>query len=122
MEAGDPQTYAIIGAAMEVHQQLGCGFLEAVYQDALEVELAARDIPYVREASVPVYYKGKPLPSNYRVDFMCYEKIPVELKSLNLITGVEEAKMIHYLKASHCNIGLLINFDAPSLDWRRFIN
>jgi GxxExxY protein len=121
METSDPQTYAIIGAAMEVHRELGCGFLEAVYQDALEMELAARSIPFVREASVPVYYKNKPLPSIYRVDFMCYENIPVELKALNLMTGVEEAKMIHYLKATRHKIGLLINFGAPSLDWRRFI-
>jgi GxxExxY protein len=62
METGDPKTYAIIGAAMEVHRELGCGFLEAVYQDALEVELTTRGLPFIREASVPIYYKGKTSP------------------------------------------------------------
>ena len=122
MKADDPQTYVIIGATLEVHRELGCGFLEAVCQDTLEIELAARNISFVREACVAVYYKSKPLPSNYRVDFICYENIPVELKALSLMTGVEEAKMIHYLKAMRCKIGLLINFGAPSLDWRHFIN
>lgn len=121
METGDPKTYAIIGAAMEVHRELGCGFLEAVYQDAFEIELQLRGIPYVREAPVPVFYKARQLRSNYRVDFLCYGDVPVELKAMSLMTGVEEAKLIHYLKSTHLKIGMLINFGAPTLDWRRKI-
>ena len=122
METGDPKTYAIIGAAMEVHRELGCGFLEAVYQDALEIELMSRSIPFIREANVPVFYKGQQLRSNYRVDFLCYGDLPVELKAMSLMTGVEEAKLIHYLKSTRHKIGMLINFGAPTLDWRRMIH
>jgi len=121
METGDPKTYAIIGAAMEVHRELGCGFLEAIYQDVFEMELGLRGIPFVREANIPVFYKGQQLRSNYRVDFLCYGDLPVELKAMSLMTGVEEAKLIHYLKSARHKIGMLINFGAPALDWRRMI-
>ena len=118
---GDAKTYAIIGAAMEVHRQLGCGFLEAVYQDALEVEFTLRQIPFRREVDLPVCYKGKPLQVAYRVDFLCYDSIVVELKALSDLSGVEEAQLINYLKASGLGVGLLLNFGLPSLQYRRFV-
>ena len=87
-DSRDQQTHAIIGAAMEVHRQLGPGFLEAVYQQALAFELSARTVPFVQEAELPVYYKGELLACSYRADFVCYDEVIVELKALKAITGV----------------------------------
>ncbi len=117
----DPRTFAIIGAAMEVHRQLGCGFLEPVYQEALAIELAVRGMAHRREVELPVYYKGQRLNSCYRADFLCYDSVIVELKALAKLSGTEEAQILNYLKASGREIGLLLNFGAPSLDYKRFI-
>ncbi len=117
----DPRTYAIIGAAMEVHRELGCGFLEAVYQESLALELQARDIPYRQEVELPVFYKGVLLRSEYRADFVCFEGIIVELKALAELTGAHEAQVINYLKATGLEVGLLINFGAESLQHKRLI-
>ena len=114
----DPRTYAIIGAAMEVHKQLGCGFLEPVYQEALAIELSKRRIPYSREVKLPVFYKEMQLNTPYRVDFICFEDVAVELKALAHLSGTEEAQLINYLKASGREIGLLLNFGARSLTYR----
>ena len=117
----DGQTHAIIGAAMEVHRQLGQGFLEAVYQDALAIELLGRSIPFVREPGVPVHYKNKLLACSYRADFICYGEIIVELKALQSITGAEQAQVLNYLKATRLERGLLLNFGRPSLEFKRLI-
>src|SRR5690242_2275907 len=95
----DEQTFAIIGAAMEVHRELGNGFLEAVYQDAFEIELRMRKIPFKREIALPVSYKGRTLPSFYKADFICHDEIVVEIKALARVGGVEESQVINYLKA-----------------------
>jgi GxxExxY protein len=116
----DPRTYAIIGAAMEVHRQLGSGFLEPVYQDALEIEFGLRGIPFQREVELPVQYKGVKLASSYRVDFICYDGVIVELKAVAKLTNVEEAQIINYMNASGMETGLLLNFARPSLEYRRF--
>ena len=84
----DPRTYAIIGTAMEVHRQLGCGFLEAVYQEAFALELREREIPFSQELRFPVTYKGLRLNSHYRPDFICFEEVIVELKALSRISSV----------------------------------
>lgn len=117
----DPETYAIIGAAMEVHRELGNGFLEGVYQDALEIELAHRKIPFSREHPVPVIYKGHVLGTPYRADFVCYGSIIVELKAIKALTDVESAQVLHYIKATGFERALLINFATPRLDYKRFI-
>lgn len=118
-EKRDEQTFAIIGAAMEVHRELGPGFLEAVYQDALAVELGLRGIPFQREVSLPVYYKGRKLASFYRADFVCYGEVLVETKALSQLTGADDAQIINYLKITRIVRGLLLNFGAPSLECKR---
>ena len=116
----DPRTYAIIGAAMEVHRQLGGGFLEAVYQEAMGIELRLRNVPHRAQVELPVHYKGQRLACDYRADFVCDEAVIVEIKALSELAGVHEAQVINYLKATGMQAGLLINFGAASLAYRRF--
>lgn len=120
-ERRDPQTYAIIGAAMEVHRVLGHGFLEGVYQEAMEIELASRGIPFDPQVKLPVIYKGVPLETFYKPDFICFGCVIVELKALDAITGVEESQLLNYLKATGHERGLLLNFGTPSLQYKRMI-
>ncbi len=118
----DPRTFAIIGAAMEVHKLLGSGFLEAVYQESLAFELTSRDIPFKREVCLPITYKGQLLKTAYCVDFICFDSVVVELKALGHMSGTEEAQVINYLKATGYEVGLLLNFGARSLQHRRLIS
>jgi GxxExxY protein len=89
----DERTYAIIGAAMEVHKQLGHGFLEAVYQEALALEMTLREIPCRREVTLPIIYKGQQLNTMYRADFICFDTVIVETKALKKLSGVEESQV-----------------------------
>lgn len=118
----DPRTYAIIGAAMEVHRQLGPGFLESVYHEALAIEFSLREISFLQNQELLIRYKGRLLKACYKPDFVCFENVIVELKALSSLGGVEEAQVINYLKASSFEIGMLINFGARSLQHRRFAN
>jgi GxxExxY protein len=118
---GDLRTYKIIGAAMEVHRQLGCGFLESVYQEAFGLELKNCGIPYSRESLFPVTYKGHRLANQYRPDFICFGAVIVELKALSKLSSVEESQLINYLKVTGYNTGLLLNFGTRSLQQRRFV-
>ncbi|MBN1508153.1 MAG: GxxExxY protein [Sedimentisphaerales bacterium] len=120
-DSKDPQTHAIIGAAMEVHEQLGPGFLEAVYQESLAIEFTNRGIPFRREVELPVFYKGQRLSCMYRGDFVCYENVIVEMKALQALSGLEEAQILNHLKATRLERGLLLNFARPSLEFKRFI-
>ncbi|MFH1673212.1 MAG: GxxExxY protein [Pseudomonadota bacterium] len=117
----DQRTYRIIGAAMEVHKELGCGFLEAVYQEALGREFVTQEIPYRSQPVVEIVYKGKPLDKTYQPDFVCYEEVIVEIKAISSLSGTEEAQLINYLKATGMKVGLLINFGSKSLEHKRFV-
>ena len=115
----DPQSGAIIGAAMEVHTLLGPGFLEAVYQEALAHEFGLRNIRFKREHPIPIRYKGVVLGAPYKADFLCFDDLIVEIKAISSLGGVEEAQLLHYLKATGMQVGLLLNFGAKSLEVRR---
>ena len=115
------EVFAIVGAAMEVHNTLGCGFLEAVYQEALEIEFDLREIPYVRQKQLPINYKDHQLKKIYVADFIAYEQIVVEIKALNDLSSLEESQLLNYLKAGNFELGVLINFGTESLQWKRKI-
>ena len=106
---------------MEVHRNLGCGFLEAIYQEALEIELTSRGIAYFPQKEVIVTYKGRPLKKCYVADFVVQEKIIVEIKASNGLTSIDEAQILNYLKAADYPVGVLINFGKDSLEWKRKI-
>jgi len=118
---GDPETYAVIGAAMEVHRELGHGFLEAVYQAALALEFEERRIPFLPEVPLPVRYKGRLLTCGYRADFICYDHLVVETKAIAQLTKADEAQLINELKATGFHRGLIINFGASSLEHHRLV-
>lgn len=113
------ETYQIIGAAMEVHKTIGCGFTEPLYQEAFEQELQLREIPFQREKSFHVTYKGKELKNEFRPDFVCFDKIIVELKAVDDFADEHFAQVYNYLKATGLSLGLLINFGKKSLDYKR---
>jgi GxxExxY protein len=114
------ECYRIVGAAMEVYNTLGCGFLEAVYQEALEIELAARDISFSAQQDLHILYKGRTLKKAYSADFLVFGQIIVEIKALNQLTTLEEAQLLNYLKATGSSLGILINFGhAKTLEWKR---
>ncbi len=115
------ECYKIVGACMEVHNTLGCGFLESVYHDALTIEFGNREIPFVSEKVFEVTYKGALLSPTYKADFVCYDSIIVELKALTLLTSDHASQIMNYLKASHLKLGLLINFGTHSLQYQRFV-
>jgi GxxExxY protein len=115
------EAYAVVGAAMEVHSTLGSGFLEAVYADALAVELATRGIPFKREVGIRIKYKDRLLDHGYRADFVAFGQIILELKAIKALGDLERAQTIHYLKATAQPLALLLNFGAPKLDWVRLV-
>ena len=115
------ETYKIIGCAMEVHSELGPGFLEAVYQEALEREFGIRKMPFKSQPILEILYKGKPLAKRYQPDFVCFDEVIVEIKAITSLSGIEEAQLINYLKAAKLKVGLLINFGSRSLEHKRFV-
>ncbi|MDE3058991.1 MAG: GxxExxY protein [Bacteroidota bacterium] len=116
------EVYAIIGTAIEVHKELGSGFLEAVYQESLEIELRSRHIPFVPQKTLQITYKEQQLEKEYIADLVCYDAIIVELKALDRLSGKEEAQVLNYLKATGFRLGLLINFGSVGkLEWNRYV-
>ena len=115
------EVYAIVGAAMEVHREKGCGFSEPVYQECMEIELADRKLPAEAQKEMPITFKKRRLKKTYIADFIAFGKIVVELKALDKLTSREESQLINYLKASGLEVGVLINFGASSLEWKRIV-
>ncbi len=116
------EVYQIIGAAMEVYNELKNGFLEAIYQEALETELNSRNIPFQSQQNIKIKYKGQYLRKEYVADLICYGKIIIELKAISYLTSIEEAQVINYLKATGIRLGLLINFgNHEKLEWKRLV-
>ncbi|MCW8797229.1 MAG: GxxExxY protein [Chlorobium sp.] len=116
------ETYRIIGAAQEVHKELGSGFLEPVYQEALRLELEDRDIPFKQKQELQIRYKERFLEKRYIADFVCFGKIIVELKAVDKLIAVHEAQLLNYLNATSHRIGLLLNFGQASLAIKRLIS
>lgn len=118
----DPETYEIIGAAIEVHKILGPGHLEAVYQEALEIELDLRKVPYHSKARIELEYKGRTLKKYYQPDILAYDRVVVEIKAQSALGSVDEAQIINSLRCCRREVALLINFGELSLQWKRFVN
>ena len=116
------ETYAVIGAAMDVYYRLGCGFAEPVYQEALSLEFGLRRIPFTAQTRLPVRYKHFLLKKTYRADFVCFEKVIVEIKAQTTLTPVDWSQLLNYLKASEFRVGLLFNFgSAVDLEKKRMV-
>src|SRR5882724_3717709 len=116
------EVYQIVGAAIEVHRELGPGFLEAVYQEAIEIELGARLIPFSSQRLLDIFYKGIRLNKEYLADLLCFDKIIIELKAIDRLSRKEESQVLNYLKAANMRVGLLINFGSVGkLEWKRFV-
>ncbi len=115
------ESYAIIGACMEVHNQLGPGFLESVYQEALHIEMINRKIPHFQQIEIPVHYKREPLKKSFKVDFLCYDQILVEIKAIKELSNLEKSIALNYLKAGQFPLCLLINFGEEYLVYERFL-
>ena len=114
------ESYSIIGAALEVYNNLRHGFLEPVYQEALEREFSTRSIPYEREKELTIYYKDKPLKQTYKADFVCYGEIIVELKAVSELNDAHRSQLYNYLHATGCTLGILINFgNSERLEYER---
>lgn len=118
-EIRDPETYAVLGAAMDVHRELGHGFLEVVYQTAMALEFTDHGIPFQAEVPLPIRYKSRLLTCSYRADFICFETVLVETKAISQLTGADRAQVINALKATGLIRGLLINFGAARLEYER---
>jgi GxxExxY protein len=115
------EAFKIIGAAMDVHSELGCGFLEAVYAEALEIEFNLRNIPYKKNAAIGINYKGITLNKTYIPDYICYDKIIVELKAISKFENINNAQVINYLKATNYKLGILCNFGEQRLNYKRLV-
>ena len=118
----DRQTFDIIGAAMDVHRELGPGFHERVYREPLGIELARRHVPYKREVRFRIPYKGALLTASFRADFVCFDAVLVEIKALPTLTPRDVAQVLNYLRASNLHRALLINFGATTLQYRRIVH
>ena len=122
MNIRDKETYSIIGAAMKVHKELGCGFLEAVYQECLEKELCKKNIPFISQPELQLAYKGEVLHQIYKPDLICFNQIILELKAVKYIAPEHKAQVMNYLKATNLKLGLIINFGHyPKVQIERFV-
>lgn len=116
------ESYKIIGACMNVHERLGCGFLESVYSEALQLEFGKLGIPYEKEKKLLVYYEERPLNKYFRADFICYDSIVLELKATKYLVDADIKQTLNNIKATKFKLGLLVNFGTPSLTYKRIVN
>ncbi|MFI5335244.1 MAG: GxxExxY protein [Opitutales bacterium] len=116
------ESYKVIGACFEVYKEKGCGFLEAVFQECLEMELSDQGIPYLAQPSLKLNYKGRQLKQTYTPAFVCFDKIVLEIKSVSGLTDEHRAQVQNYLRATGHHLGLLVNFGHyPKVEWERIV-
>jgi GxxExxY protein len=116
------ECYQIMGACFEVYKEKGCGFVEPVYQECLSFELGLQSIPFVEQVELRLDYKGKPLTQTFRPDFVCFDKIILEIKAVSRLTDEHRAQVHNYLKATGYKLGLLVNFrNYPKIEWERIV-
>ena len=116
------ESYKIIGACFEVYKEMGCGFLEAVYHECLEVELAAQSVPFVSQAQLALKYKEHSLNQKFIPDFICFDQIIVEIKAVTSLNDAHRAQLHNYLKATKMKLGLLVNFGHhPGVEYERIV-
>lgn len=118
----EEETYKVIGSCIKVHKKLGNGFTEGVYQEAVMKELSKAEIPFEKEKKLPIFYEGYKLNHYYIANFLCYDKIIVEIKVIGFLNENIKRQSLNYLKSTNFEVGLLINFGENSLTWKRFIN
>ncbi len=117
------QTYRILGACFEVYNELGCGFLEPVYQECLEIELNKQEISFESQKILKLNYRGKELTKTYQADFVCFDKVIVEIKAVSRLTGEHRAQILNYIHATGKDVGLLVNFGHfPKIEHERFLS
>ena len=117
------ESYRVNGACFEVYKVMGNGFLEAVYQDCLSMELEDQDIPFLEKPRIRLEYKGRKLKHEYEPDFLCFDQIIVEIKAVKQLTNEHRAQVINYLKSTGMQLGLLVNFGhSPKIEHERFVN
>jgi len=117
----EEETYKIIGICMEVHRNLGPGLLEVIYKDALEIEFRQNNIPFVREKEFFIEYKGQILPHKFYADFIVCEDVILEVKAIKEFSNEHIAQTLNYMKLSNSEIGLLVNFQTKSLQYKRYV-
>lgn len=116
------ESYQIMGACFEVYKTMGCGFLEAIYQECLEIEFVERGVPFVAQVPLDLSYKGRPLRQKYQPDFVCFERIVVEIKAVSGLCDEHRAQVQNYLRATNHRLGLLVNFGHhPLVEWERIV-
>jgi len=117
------ETFIFPGAVFEVHKEMGCGFLESVYQECLEKEFLIKDVPFAAQKELKLFYKGEALNQTYKPDFICFDKIVVELKAVKEFSDEHRAQLFNYLNATELRLGLLVNFGHyPKVEIERIIN
>ena len=118
----EEETYKVLGACIKVHKNLGNGFSEAVYHEALVKELSKAEIPFEQEKKLPIYYDGERLDKYFMTDFVCYGKIILAIKAVAILDATMQQQVVNYLKSTNLEVGLLINFGDKILKWKRLIN
>jgi GxxExxY protein len=116
------ESYAIVGACFEVHKEMGCGFLESVYEECLGIEFDLQAITYREQAELPLIYKQRRLKKVFQPDFICFDQVVLEIKAASSLTDVHRAQVLNYLKATGHRLGLLVNFNChPQIEWERIV-